>query len=147
MTGATVGALAPELEGTSTSGQPLKLSDYRGKVVLLDFWATWCGPCVALIPHEKELVERMKGRPFVFIGVSADRDRDDLQEFLAKNNLPWPNIFDEGQKLGHAWRVEFLPTIFLIDADGVIRHKFIGATKELDAAVERLVTQAESRTK
>lgn len=141
---AKIGAYAPELEGQATNGESIKLSNYRGKVVLVDFWATWCGPCVALIPHEKELVERMKGRPFVFIGVSADRDPQDLEEFLAKNNLPWPNILDNGT-LGKAWHVEFLPTIFLIDAEGVIRHKFIGGSKELDSAVEKLVSQAEAR--
>jgi peroxiredoxin len=144
---ARVGAKAPKLDGVSTSGEPIRLSDYRGKVVLVDFWATWCGPCVALIPHEKELVARMAGRPFAFIGVSADHDREELQEFIVKNQLPWPNIFDEGKKLGRTWQVEFLPTIFLIDADGVIRHKFIGASRELDAAVDKLVTQAEARTR
>lgn len=142
---AKIGTLAPELEGQATTGEAIKLSNYRGKVVLVDFWATWCGPCVAFIPHEKELVERMRGRPFVFIGVSADRDPQDLEEFLAKNNLPWPNILDNGT-LGKAWHVEFLPTIFLIDAEGVIRHKFIGGSKELDNAVERLVSQAEARS-
>src|SRR5438477_7883977 len=76
--GLAVGKPAPSLEGADVDGKFLGLSDFRGKVVAVDFWATWCGPCRRMIPHEKELVKRMQGRPFVLLGVSDDRSEDAL---------------------------------------------------------------------
>ena len=71
-----VGKMAPEIKGVDVHGKPLMLSDYRGKVVALVFWGTWCGPCMREIPREKALVERMKGRPFAMLGVNTDADAD-----------------------------------------------------------------------
>ena len=73
-----VGKPAPEIEGVDVDGKPLKLSDYRGKVVLLVFWGAWCGPCMALVPHERELAERYKGRPFTLLGVDCKDTRKSL---------------------------------------------------------------------
>ena len=127
-TGASVGNVAPELEGNDAEGNPVKLSNYKGKVVLVDFWATWCGPCVGMIPHEKELVKKLEGRPFALIGVSADQSPADLAKFLAKENLPWANIFDgPGGKRTWEWNVEAFPTFYIIDAKGIIRSKIVGA--------------------
>src|SRR6516162_2547749 len=70
--GVDEGDRAVELEGVDVSGKPLKLSDFRGKVVMLDFWATWCGPCMDLVPHERGLVADHKNDPFALLGVSAD---------------------------------------------------------------------------
>jgi len=67
-----VGKPAPDVEGTDLDGKKVKLSSYKGKVVVLDIWATWCGPCKAMIPHERELVKKLEGKPFVFLSVSAD---------------------------------------------------------------------------
>ena len=68
-----VGRPAPEITGVDLNGQPLSLSEYRGRVVLLNFWATWCFPCMKLIPHEQELVARFQGEPFEIIGVNCDQ--------------------------------------------------------------------------
>jgi thiol-disulfide isomerase/thioredoxin len=95
-----IGKQAPDIIGEDLSGARFKLSDYRGKVVLLVFWASWCGPCIASVPHEKELVERFKGRPFAVIGVNADAKalrinaplatayylREDLRQIWAQPN-------------------------------------------------------------
>src|SRR5881397_2162529 len=75
-----VGQPAPEIEGEDIDGNRMKLSDFRGKVVVLDFWGFWCSYCVRWIPHEKAMVERLKGRPFVLLGVNSDRNRVEAQK-------------------------------------------------------------------
>src|SRR5579872_1099018 len=72
----TVGNSALEIEGEDLDGKPLKLSEQRGKVVVLNFWFSTCNPCRVLIPHERELVERLKDKPFVLLGINSDEDRD-----------------------------------------------------------------------
>ena len=70
-----VGKPAPEIDGVDLDGKPMKLSDYRGKVVVVVFWGSWCGPCMAEVPHERELVERLKGKPFALLGVDCEEDQ------------------------------------------------------------------------
>lgn len=125
----SVGNPAPELEGTTLDGKKVKLSDYKGKVVLLDIWATWCGPCRAMIPHERTMVAKLKkdGKPFELISVSVDGDKEDLTKFLEKEPMPWTHWFDgEGGPVSTKLRVKAFPTLYLIDAKGVIRKKWIG---------------------
>ena len=132
-----VGKAALAVEGKDLDGKPLKLSDYRGKVVMLDFWATWCPPCRAMIPHEKELVNRMQGRPFVLLGVSLDHTPQELKSYMANEKINWPNIYDAGGPIGKAWGVQGIPTVYLIDTKGVIRFTHVGANNAIDAEVEQ----------
>jgi thiol-disulfide isomerase/thioredoxin len=145
--GTTVGLKAREIEGADTDGTTVKLSQYRGKVVLVDFWATWCGPCIGLIPHEKKLVEKYKNRPFVILGVSNDHSLEDLQRFLKRDPLPWPNIFDKGSDILNDWLVQGLPTLVLVDAGGNIVGRWVGAGEPngVDQAVEKAVKRAEGK--
>ena len=148
--GVRTGQQAPDFQGEDASGVPIKLSSYRGKVVLLDFWATWCGPCRKMIPHELELAKRYAGRPFAIVGVSADSSREALREFLAEQKLPWPNVFDGSSgPIARAWRVEAFPTFVLIDQDGIVRKAFVGAgsPETMDAAIEEWVQRAEQAGK
>ena len=137
-----VGNEAPDVEGTDLEGKAIKLSSYRGKVVLLDFWATWCGPCVRMIPHEKELVAKFKDKPFVLVGVSLDKDKNALSEFLASDPLPWVHWWDGKGSVAKLFKVRPIPTLYLIDAKGVVRKKWVGAqtgemlTKEVEALVK-----------
>jgi peroxiredoxin len=146
--GRRVGNLSPEVAGYDPDDKPVKLSDHKGKVVLISFWATWCPPCRKQLPHEREMVtEKYKGRPFAFLGVAQDSP-ETLQEFAKANPLPWPNIVDDRAILGKAWGVQYLPSAVLIDHKGVIREAWVAGITDHDAvwvAVERLVAEAEQK--
>jgi thiol-disulfide isomerase/thioredoxin len=140
-----VGKVAPDLEGEDVGGRKLRLRDYRGKVVVIVFWASWCGPCVEMIPHERELVKRLKDRPFVLLGVNGDDDRARAAEVMTKEAMTWPSLWNGGATGGIVKRlgVRSWPTTYVIDARGVIRYKNERG-EALEKAVDRLL--AEVRT-
>lgn len=140
-----VGNPAPDVEGIDLDGKKIKLSSYQGKVVLFDFWATWCGPCRAMIPHERELVKKMDGKPFALLSISADNDKSDLTDFLKTEQMPWSHWFDgAGGPIAKKYKISAFPTLYLIDAKGVVRKKWVGSpgNEVLDKAVEELVAEA-----
>jgi thiol-disulfide isomerase/thioredoxin len=142
-----VGKVAPGLEGEDVGGRKLRLGDYRGKVVVIVFWASWCGPCMEMIPHERELVKRLKDRPFVLLGVNGDDDRAKAAEVMTKEAMTWPSLWNGGKMGGIVDRlgVRSWPTIYVVDAQGVIRYKNVRT--ELEEAVNRLVAEAEAGRK
>jgi thiol-disulfide isomerase/thioredoxin len=142
-----VGKTAPAAESKDLDDKAVKLADYKGKVVVLDFWATWCGPCRGMIPHERDLVKKNAGKPFVFISVSADNKKEDLTDFLKGEPMPWVHWFGgTGGGVVADWKVRAFPTMYVIDSKGVIRGKIIGGgpknAKKLDDLVEKLVKEA-----
>ena len=141
------GQISPEIEGEDLDGVKFKLSDYRGKVVLLVFWASWCGPCMGEVPHEKELVKRFSGRPFVLIGVNGDSVKAHAAEAIQKHEISWRSFRDEGQPSGKpisvAWNIHGWPTVYVLDHEGVIRHKYLRGEK-LDDPLEKLISAAET---
>jgi thiol-disulfide isomerase/thioredoxin len=149
--GVKEGNRAPEIVGKDLDGKAMKLSDYRGKVVLLDFWAYWCGPCVSMFPHNKELVERYRGQPFVILGVNEDRTPADIQKGNAEHQLTWRSFMDgtasgaDRQKITRQYKIEGYPTMMLIDGNGVIRKIIVGAgpnnARLLDQTIEQLVAE------
>lgn len=141
-----VGKVAPEIEGEDIDGKPMKLSDYRGKVVVLCFWGTWCGPCMRLVPREKALVERLKGRPFALLGINSDSDREKLKLAIVENGILWRSWWDRGRTGGPIatrWNVHGWPTIIVLDGKGVIRFKDLPhhVSKPLDDAVDSLLAE------
>jgi thiol-disulfide isomerase/thioredoxin len=143
----SIGKTAPDAQSTDLDGKAVKLSDYKGKVVVLDFWATWCGPCRGMIPHEREMVKKNAGKPFVFVSVSADDKKETLKEFIEKEPMPWVHWWSGAEGgVVREWNIQAYPTIFVIDAKGVIRGKIVGGgddnEKRLDALVEKLVREA-----
>ncbi|MHB1422939.1 MAG: TlpA family protein disulfide reductase [Gemmataceae bacterium] len=143
----TVGKTPPNVESQNLDGKTVELKDYKGKVVVLDIWATWCGPCKSMIPHEREMVKKHKDDPFALISISADEEKDTLKNFLKENEMPWVHWWDGmNGKIVKGWHVQAFPTIYILDAKGVIRYKFIGVqTKELDEAVESLLDETKGK--
>jgi peroxiredoxin len=99
-----------------------------------------------MLPHERSLVEKMKGRPFTIVAVNSDETREKLKDVMAKEQITWPQFFDVGGTSGPiatAWNVSGWPTLYLIDAKGVIRHKNVRDEKEMESAIDALVLEAE----
>lgn len=137
-----VGMKAPVAASKNLKGEDASLADYKGKVVVLDFWATWCGPCRAMIPEERDMVERHKDKPFAFVSVSADDEKKDLEDFLKQEKMPWNHWWQGADSpLMKNWNIRKFPTVYVIDAKGVIRYKDVRG-KELDAAVKKLIDEA-----
>lgn len=134
-----VGQTLPEVGGETLEGVSATISDYRGKVVVLDVWATWCGPCVAMIPHQRELVERLKDQPFALLSVSCDDDAETVVEYQKSNPMPWDHwwVGTEGD-FTKLLAIGRYPSVFVLDKEGVIRFKDIKGP-ELDAAVNSLL--------
>jgi peroxiredoxin/Tfp pilus assembly protein PilF len=133
-------AYAPEFSITTSDGEYLSLEDLRGKVVLLDFWGTWCPPCVASVPSLRSLRKRFAKEPaFVMIGISSDSEREKWREFIAKNQMAWPQYLDRDRRVQKAFAVRAFPTYILIDHEGIIRFRSIGAGREKDADLEEVI--------
>jgi len=124
-----VGKAAPEVEDEDADGKAFKLSDCKGKVVLLVFWGGWCGPSRAMLPSLGALGKKMEGKPFALVGVNSDRDRADLKRTLAREKIAWRSFWDGGSTQGPIatrWGVQGWPTIYLLDHEGVVRKKYLG---------------------
>ena len=125
------GEKAPAFEGKTVDGKTIRLADYQGKVLLLDFWATWCGPCMADLPNLKALLERYRDKGLEVVAVSLDSDAAKLKATLADKGMWWPSLFD-GQGWGNAiagqFNVKAIPQALLIGRDGVIVRREYRAT-------------------
>ena len=139
----TVGKKAPEFECEVLDTEAKKkLSEFKGNVVVLDVWATWCGPCRAMIPHERELVEKMKSKPFKLVSLSADDKKETLTKFLEKEEMPWTHLWNGSAKGNflEQYQIRFYPTIYVLDAKGTIRFKHCRG-EAMDHAVETLLKE------
>ena len=121
-----IGSAAPEIT-VQDSDRSVKLTDYRGQVVVLNFWATWCPPCVEEMPSLVEMQRRMKGKGVTVIGVSVDVDQSAYNRFLKDHNVSLLTVRDPGQKSSGLYGTFKFPETYIIDRNGVMRRKFIGA--------------------
>jgi peroxiredoxin len=123
---------APEIaQALSLTGKPIKLADYRGKVVLVNFWATWCPPCRDEIPAFSAFRKHMSTASFEIIGISVDEgDPDDVKKFMAEAGIEYPVAIDDGRLRAKYGGIRGIPTSFLIDKEGGIVQIFRGPVSE-----------------
>jgi thiol-disulfide isomerase/thioredoxin len=124
-----VGLPAPEITGVDLDGQSMKLSDYRGKVVMLTFWASWCPPCMGMVPHERAIAQTLAERPFALVGVNSDDELSSAQQAATTEAMSWRSWFDGNRvtgKIAGEWNITQWPTIYVLDQEGVIRFKSRG---------------------
>jgi len=136
-----------ELVGPSLDGTEVNLAQYKGKVVLVDFWATWCGPCISELPNVQEVYKKYHDKGFDVFGISFDNTKEELENFLKTNDMPWTHVFfdEEGKRgwdnpLGQQYGIFSIPATFLVGRDGNV-HKFNVRGEELDPAVAELLEQ------
>lgn len=144
----SVGKRAPEITAADSEDKKFRLSDYRGKVVLLDFFADWCPHCERMYPYERQLIKDYAGRPFVLLGVNCDKGKDTLRQLIAAKKVTWRCWWDnEDSPITQDWQITAFPTLYLIDSDGVIREILLGRPdeKKLDEAIKRWVELAEKK--
>jgi thiol-disulfide isomerase/thioredoxin len=135
--------MAPPFVVTTLSGQRISMDDLKGKVVLLDFWATWCGPCREALPHMQKIAKKFDGEPLVVLSVSLDQDEQKWKDFIAKNGMTWLQYFDGGFNgpISKMFAVNAIPHTFTIDADGVLQDEQIGDSS-VEGKLKKLISRA-----
>ena len=135
---------APDFSFTSSEGEYISLEDLHGKVVLLDFWGTWCPPCVESVPELRNLYKRYsKEGNFMIIGISSDSDEEEWREFTTRNKMVWPQYRDHDHRILRAFGIRAFPTYILIDHEGIVRLMSVGTSWQhsanLDDAIHKQV--------
>jgi peroxiredoxin len=142
-----VGKPAPDIVGQDIDGKPFRLSDFKGRVVVVSFWATWCASCREMEAYERSLVKRMEGKPFVLLGVNGDGDKGKLREWMKREAITWRTWCDGRMSantpgpISRQYNVSVWPTLYVLDHRGVIRYKFLDTpgNATLDAAINALI--------
>jgi peroxiredoxin len=135
--------MVPAFSVTAVDGQRISMDDLQGKVVLLDFWATWCAPCREALPHIRQVAKKFQGEPLVILSVSLDADEQKWKEFIVKNEMTWPQYRDASFSgpIARMFAVNAIPHTFTIDADGVLQDEHIGDAS-IEGKLKKLIARA-----
>ena len=136
--------MAPPFSLITMDGQHITMDSLAGKVVLIDFWATWCTPCVNAVPHMRYIAKKFDGQPFVMLSVGLDRNEADWMNFVQKNGMTWMQYHDAGGfsgRMANLFGVHAIPATFSIDADGVVEDQRVGDA-EIEGKLKKMVAHA-----
>lgn len=138
---------APAFEVTALDGTRFNLDAMGGRVVLIDFWATWCGPCNEELPHVKKIVKEFADEPLVILSVSWDSDDAKWRQFIQKNEMTWMQYRDADHALSNAFGVNAIPHYFVIDTDGGLTTELVGSGSNVEGKLKKLVVKARDSQK
>jgi thiol-disulfide isomerase/thioredoxin len=131
---------APAFSFTSKDGESISLEDLAGKTVLLDFWGSWCAPCVASTPGLIKLRRKFAGRPVVFLGIAQDQE-DKWRTYLERNNMDWPQYLDTSRRVLRLFNVNVYPTYIVLDGDGIVRARRSGFGSDTHSWLEHEISK------
>ena len=134
--------MAPGFEVTANDGSRFNLDNMGGRVVLIDFWATWCGPCNAELPHLKKIAKEFANDPLVIISISWDSDADKWKQFIDRNEMTWLQYRDADHKLSERFGVSAIPHYFTVDSDGVLTAEMLGSGSDVEGKLKKLIKRA-----
>jgi len=121
-----VGKKAPDFTLKDIDGRDVSLSSLRGRVVLINFWATWCPPCRSEMPSLNSLYKEYRGKGLVVLAISTDRRMSDVKDYVSKNTFEFQILLDPDMRVSRSYKVFSIPTTFLIERNGVIIKRFLG---------------------
>ena len=136
---------APDFSFTTIEQQQISNGTLRGKVVLLDFWGTWCPPCRESVPVLRDLNKKYTGKPFQLVGISSDDDEDVWRTFVQAQHMVWPEYIDSSEDVLKAFKIESFPTYVVLDKDGVVRYRQSGFGQTTGAELEEAINKALKR--
>jgi len=136
--------MAPPFTVVALDGSKFNLDEMGGRVVLIDFWATWCGPCNRELPHIKKIAKEFAGEPLVIISVSWDSDEAKWKDFINKNEMTWVQYRDADHELSKRFGINAIPHYFTIDADGALTAEMLGGDSNVEGKLKKLVAKAKA---
>lgn len=141
-----VGEKAKDFALPATSGEKISLASLRGKVVLINFWATWCGPCQEELPELDRLQSKHRQRGFSILAISVDNEPENVKTFLKKYDIKLTGLWDRDKRTAEAYAVEAMPSSYLVDRNGVVRAIYRGYDpkdfKRLESEVDALLAKS-----
>ena len=140
--------MAPAFEVTAIDGTRFNLDDMQGRVVLIDFWATWCGPCNEELPHLAKIVKEFSGQPLAVISISVDKDEAKWKQFVTQHEMTWVQYRDADGSISRNFGNELIPSYYMIGSDGVmLKTQRMGAGDDVEGKIKKLLKQAHEEPK